>query len=87
MEKIKYKVLGHTLVYNHETESVEQRECFAEFVRDYSAANEEIAKADAYNGVYEIFDDGEPEIEALTPEQRIAELEEALELLLTGVTE
>lgn len=27
----------------------------------YSAANEEIAKAEAYNGEYEIIDDGEPE--------------------------
>lgn len=27
----------------------------------YSAANEEIAKSEAYNGEYEIIDDGEPE--------------------------
>ena len=27
----------------------------------WSEANEEIAKAEAYNGEYEIFDDGQPE--------------------------
>lgn len=27
----------------------------------YTEANEEIAKAEAYNGEYEIFDDGQPE--------------------------
>ena len=27
---------------------------------DWSEANEEIAKAEAYNGEYEIFDDGQP---------------------------
>lgn len=51
----------------------------------YSESNEEIAKKEAYNGEYTITDDGvehQP-----TPEQRIAELEEALALLLSGVTE
>ena len=51
----------------------------------YSGENEEVAKAEAYNGEYTIEDNGVEE--SLTPEQRIAELEEALELLLTGVTE
>ena len=54
----------------------------------WNEANEEIAKAEAYNGEYTIEDDGEPEPEVQpTPEQRITELEEALELLLSGVTE
>ena len=52
----------------------------------WNEANEEIAKAEAYNGEYIIEDNGLPEPEP-TPEDRIAELEEALELLLTGVTE
>lgn len=49
--------------------------------------NEPIAKAEADNGEYTIEDDGVDETEELTQEQRIAELEEALELLLAGVTE
>ena len=41
------------------------------------------AKREAYNGEYEIYDDGQPEpLEQTTPEQRIAELEKALALLL-----
>lgn len=63
MKKIKYQVFSHTLVYNHKTEKVEQQECFAEFIRDYSEANEEIAKREAYNGEYTIEDDGLPEPE------------------------
>lgn len=51
----------------------------------WNEINEEIAKREAYNGEYTIEDDGEEE--QPTPEQRIAELEEALELLLSGVTE
>lgn len=54
----------------------------------WSEANEEIAKKEAYNGEYTIEDDGQPEPAAEpTQEERIAELEEALELLLSGVTE
>lgn len=61
MKIIKYKVLGYTSVFDHETEEVERKECFAEFVRDYSEANEEIAKKEAYNGEYTIEDDGQPD--------------------------
>ena len=53
----------------------------------WNEANEEIAKAEAYNGEYTIEDDGVEEVAEPTPEERIAELEEALALLLSGVTE
>ena len=54
----------------------------------YTETAEEIAKSEAYNGEYEIYDDGQPEPEPQPNEaERIAELEEALELLLSGVTE
>lgn len=54
----------------------------------WNEANEEIAKKEAYNGEYTIEDDGEPVSEIQpTQEQRIAELEEALDMLLNGVTE
>lgn len=53
----------------------------------YCEANEEIAKEEAYNGEYEIVDDGQPEPEAQpTDAERISELEEALDMLLNGVT-
>jgi len=53
----------------------------------WNEINEEVAKREAYNGEYTIEDDGQEEVSAPTQEQRIAELEEALELLLSGVTE
>lgn len=52
----------------------------------WNEAAESIARDEACNGEYTIEDDGQPEPEA-TPEERIAELEEALSLLLSGVTE
>lgn len=53
----------------------------------WSEANEAIAKKEAHNGAYTIEDDGAEEVVEPTPEERIAELEEALALLLSGVTE
>lgn len=47
----------------------------------------DIAKREAYNSEYAIEDDGRPIDDTFTQEQRIAELEEALALLLSGVTE
>ena len=54
---------------------------------DWTEENEAIIRNEADGGKINIFDDGVEEIKELTPEQRIAELEEALELLLLGVTE
>ncbi len=53
----------------------------------YNEINEASAAKNAYNGEYTIEDDGQPEMEAVTTEQRIADLEEALAMLLSGVTE
>lgn len=54
----------------------------------WSEANEEIAKKEADNGEYTVEDDGQPEpVAQPTAEERVAELEEALALLLSGVTE
>lgn len=53
----------------------------------WSEANEEIAQKEAHNGEYTIVDDGIEETPEQTQEERIAELEEALALLLSGVTE
>lgn len=54
----------------------------------YSEENLLIAKREALSGEYTIKDDGQPEPEVQpTDAERIAELEEALALLLSGVTE
>jgi hypothetical protein len=48
----------------------------------------EIVKLESYNGEYTVVDDGQSDVEEqATDAERIAELEEALELLLGGVTE
>ena len=86
MKIIRYKIPGKTVVYNPETDAVEEREIFSEFIMQWSEAAEEQAKREALNGEYTIEDDGEPEAPQ-TDAKRIAELEEALELLLSGVTE
>ena len=63
------------------------QDCLYEKSLPYSAEAEEIAKAEAHNGEYTIEDDGIPTEEQPTPEQRIAELEAALEMILSGVVE
>lgn len=81
MKKIKYQYMVDDSIYGAEV--------------DWSEANEEIVKAEAYNGEYEIFDDGKPEPDAPTAlETRVDTLEmdstkmkEALDMILNGVTE
>ena len=53
----------------------------------WNPTNEEIAKREAFNGEYTVEDDGVAEIAERSQEERIEELEEALALLLSGVTE
>lgn len=53
----------------------------------WTEANEAIAKAEAHNGEYTIEDGGNATEEQPSQEQRIAELEAALEMLLSGVVE
>ena len=59
MKVIKYQLCTEI---NHGTEeqpNIEQ--VFSEVSKGWSEANEEIAKAEAYNGEYTIEDDGKPE--------------------------
>lgn len=89
MKKLVYKIEGYTQVYNPETEKQEQQQSLAEVTVE-NPTETDIAQAEAvaYNGEYTIEDDGQPEpVVKPTQEERIAELEEALELLLSGVTE
>lgn len=81
---IKYKFLSCEVNRGTEENPIIEQ-LFLDKTISWSESNEEIAKREAYNGEYTIDDDGIEE--AYTPEQRIAELEEALALLLSGVTE
>ena len=88
MNVIRYNTKGFTEVYHSDVEAVEKQEFFVGVSMPWNEANEEIAKKEAYNGEYTIEDDGQPEpVPQQTQEERIAELEEALEMLLSGVTE
>lgn len=86
MKIIKYKILGYMGIHNLQTEETEQTECLVGVERPYSEENLAVAQKEAYNGEYTVEDDGQPGPEA-TAEERITELEEALALLLSGVTE
>ena len=85
MKIIRYKFLSCEV--NHGTdENNEIEQIFLDKTLPWNEANEKIAMKEAYKGEYTVEDDGQPELEA-TPEERITELEEALALLLSGVTE
>ena len=85
------KILKYNLftIINHGTEEEPKIiEILSPVTMGWNEANEEIAKREAYNGEYEIYDDGQPEPERKkTDAERIKELEEALALLLEGATE
>ena len=89
MKKIKYQLLCKQtkMVLNDEgVPTFVEEDVLSEIETDYLESECERIKLIAYNGEYTVEDDGQPEPEA-TPEERIAELEEALALLLSGVTE
>ena len=93
MKIIKYNLC--TMI-NHGTEENPQiEEILSPVTMGWNEANEAIAKKEAYNGEYTIEDDGQGEQEApITLENRVdaletdtADLAEALDMILSGVTE
>ena len=58
MKVIKYQLCTEINRSTEEHPNIEQ--IFSAVTLGWSEANEEIAKAEAYNGEYEIIDDGEP---------------------------
>lgn len=90
MKVIKYQVLGKTaaavLKEDGTYENVNQDLLF-DVIRPYSEQAKELAENEAYNGEYTIEDDGLEETAERTQEERIKDLEEAFEMLLSGVTE
>ena len=89
MKILTYKIMGYTNVYNPETDEVEKYESPATVVVEcQTQANYDVAYPIAEKeAVGEITVEGEFDPEEPTDQERIAELEEALELLLSGVTE
>ena len=86
MKIIKYKFLSAEI--NCGTEEAPKIEpVLLEKRMGWSEANEETAKAEAINGEYTVEDDGTDSAEKPTEAERIAELEEALDMILSGVTE
>ena len=78
MKKIKYELLQSIVADEDGTETV----TILGAEMPWSEAAEEIAKAEALNGQYEIYDDGEPEPAAKnSAEERIAALEAKLAAL------
>ena len=93
MKIIKYQMMTEV---NHGTAEQPQWEVILSPVTmGWNEVNEEIAKKEAYNGEYTIEDDGQGEPEApITLENRVdaletdtADLAEALDMILSGVTE
>ena len=85
MKTIKYNLC--TRVNHGAEENPVWEEVLSPITMGWNEVNEEIAKREAYNGEYTVEDDGVEEPAAPSQEERIAELEEALTLLLSGVTE
>lgn len=84
MKILKYNICTKV---NHGTEDEPKiEEILYPVTMGWNEANEQIAKKEAYNGEYTIEDDGQQEAQP-TDAERIAELEEALDMLLNGVTE
>jgi hypothetical protein len=82
MKKIKYKFVSASSTKDNLILLDAEIHCKNQTQLD---ANLPIAEAEAYNREYTIEDDGVEELP--TDAERIAELEEALALLLSGVTE
>lgn len=62
MKKLKYRICTEINHGTPEKPDIE-RQISEPFYMDWSERNEEIVKGCAYNGEYEIIDDGEPESE------------------------
>ena len=69
---IKYK---QQIIVPSSDEQERDREIFYEIQSPWNSQTEEIAKREAYNGKYEIFDDGQPEPEPTDQEQLRADVD------------
>lgn len=78
MKIIKYQLCTEV---DHGTEDKPDiQQIFSSATLGWSEGNEEIAKREAYNGEYEIIDDGEPEPVAPPSNEELAEKNQLLNL-------
>ena len=73
MKVLKYHLM--TEVNRGTEEQPDIQQIFSDVSLGWSEANEEIAKREAYNGEYEIVDDGEPEHPPTEQEQLRADVD------------
>lgn len=86
MKVLKYSLC--TKVNRGSEDDPQIEEILSPVTMGWNEANEEIAGLEAHNGIYTVEDDGRAEPEAQPSDsERIAELEEALSMILNGVTE
>lgn len=85
MKIIKYNL--KTMVNHGSEKEPEWFELVTPVELDWNEANERIAMLEAADGIYQIVDNGIAEEPKRSQEERITELEEALEMLLSGATE
>ena len=85
MKIIKYSIC--TQINRGTSEHPLWEEKLSEVKMVWSESNEELAKAEAHNGIYSV-EEGTIDVPAdYTINDRITEMEEALDMLLSGVTE
>ena len=73
MKVLKYRLMTEV---NHGTEEQPDiQQIFSDVTMGWNESNEEIAKAEAYNGEYTIEDDGQPEPEPTEQEQLRADVD------------
>lgn len=86
MQIIRYNLVHRVNIGTMEEPSWEEQ-IGSEVIMPCTDANLSIARKEAWQGIVETVEDGQPEPDERTLEQRLADTEEALELLLSGVTE
>ena len=83
---IKYKFLSCEV--NHGTdENPDIEQIFLDVSMGWNEANEEIAKGEAYNGEYEIYDDGQPDPDSIPSQLDRVESQMAYLAMMTGYSE
>ena len=85
MKKLKYQLCTEINRGTEDDPQIEQE--LSDVTLDWSAANEQIAKAEAYNGEYEIIDDGEPEPVALPTNEELAAENKLLKQQVSALTD
>lgn len=85
MKKLKYQLCTEINRGTEDEPQIEQM--LSDVTLDWSAGNEELAKLEAYNGEYEIIDDGEPEPVAPPTNEELAAENKLLKQQVSALTD